>query len=54
MAWQVAGFCGLVAGFACGVAVTLILLSIVADAWEMVAVRLARPVRMKLDDEDDE
>lgn len=33
MAWQIAGFCGLVAGFACGVAVTLILLSIVADAW---------------------
>lgn len=54
MAWQIAGFCGLVAGFASGVATNLIMLSIVAEAWEIVAVRLARPVRMKLDDEDDE
>ena len=51
MAWQIAGFCGLVAGFACGVAVTLILLSIVADKWDLVAVSLARRVKMNPDDE---
>lgn len=54
MAWQLAGFCGLVVGFSCGVATNLIMLAIVAEAWERVAVRSARPVKMKLDDEDDE